>query len=117
MSISLLLIYKNDTKVMEIIRNVNERAEIDAELTQYYIENEESDVYIFVDSEYIYPAYYAREQVLLFDKSLKVVQEEELEAEQNSKYVISYINSPFGRKKEEQGELVFRGDCFGIYFR
>ena len=115
--VCLCLIYKNDAKVMENILNVNNNAKLDVELTQFFVENEETKICIFVDSEYQYAAYYAREQVLLYDKTLMIVEEEELEEVQGSKYVISYLQSPYGRKKEEKGDLVFRGDCFGIYYR
>lgn len=96
------------------ILEVNERAYADEAVVEYFKEKKVTEV-VFLNTEYEWSEFYSRMQVLLKDKKLRVIEEQNLNQLEAGTYFVSYANSKIAHKMEESGKLVKKGADFGIY--
>ena len=96
------------------ILEVNERAYADEEIARYFEEKGVTEVG-FLNTEYEWSEFYSRMQVLLKDRKLRVIEEQDLNQLEDGTCFVSYTNSAIAQKMEESGKLVKKGADFGIY--
>ena len=93
---------------------LNEQAHGDVGVAEYILEHSDKEVN-FVDSNYKYEGYYSRMQVLIKDKKLKVIPNQDMSQIDKGTYFITYMSSELGKKYENEGKLVKKGAVFGVY--
>ncbi len=54
-------------------------------------------------------------QVLIKDKKLKVIPNQDMSQIDKGTYFITYMSSELGKKYENEGKLVKKGAVFGVY--
>lgn len=98
-----------------IVDTANENGRMDVAVADFIRENEVSDKVPFVDTEFRWDGYYSRIQVLLKDKKLEVISEDEVDTMDQGTFYLTYLNSELGKRLENEGKLVEKGNVFGVY--
>ena len=109
----LILLSINSKDCINKVFQASIDAEEDVELAMYIIDTYADDEIPFINSDYKWPAFFSRMQVLLKDKKLVILQEDEMNDE---KYFVTYLFSELGSKLEVDGKLIKRGAVFGLYY-
>lgn len=109
-----MLFINIDSKSVDVIKDINEKAHGDVGVAEYILEHSDKEVN-FVDSNYKYEGYYSRMQVLIKDKKLKVIPNQDMSQIDKGTYFITYMSSELGKKYENEGKLVKKGAVFGVY--
>lgn len=110
-----IIMISNSRECIECVLNASRAAYGDVEVATFILENEREDKIIFADSDFKWSYYYSRMQVLIKEKKLEVIQEEETELIEPGTYFLTYLSSPLGQQLEKEGKLVKRGSVFGVY--
>lgn len=113
-AIIFVLFINIDSKSVDVIKDINEKAHGDVGVAEYILEHSDKEVN-FVDSNYKYEGYYSRMQVLIKDKKLKVIPNQDMSQIDKGTYFITYMSSELGKKYENEGKLVKKGAVFGVY--
>ena len=104
---------------LDEISNIHSRGSEDYELVKYIVENIDEKVWIIDNESYIYPNFYSRIAVYLYNKDFEIIKEDENIGDINNviapgDFYLLYANAE--ELNDMNGEsIIYTGDTMTLY--
>ena len=100
---------------LKTIIQINKDAESDTRIAEYILENDIDKKVYMVNESYKYDYYYARMQVLIKNKTLYVIEPDEIDEVDSGEFILTYYDTEYESLLREKSNSLMNGAAFRLY--